>query len=183
MAALERAQVQPGGRPDIGVQHAFHELQRLPVYWALITLGPILFGVAFSVSGYAFARAQSASYAGVSDAVRLLSYVTPFLFGSAMTNFGVGEVLTALSELAPSPGPRPTVEGQRAPGDPEFSAFVFKIQANMNPRHRDRIAFVRVVSGRFTRGMDVKVLYTDIDVPYHDGSKGYYAEKGIKETK
>ncbi len=56
------------------------KLQRLPVYWALLTLGPILFGVAFSVSGYAFARAQSASYVGVSDAVRFLSYVTPFLF-------------------------------------------------------------------------------------------------------
>jgi membrane protein len=56
------------------------KLQRLPVYWALLTLGPILFGVAFSVSGYAFARAQSASYVGVSDAVRILSYVMPFLF-------------------------------------------------------------------------------------------------------
>jgi peptide chain release factor 3 len=90
----------------------------------------------------------------------LVGDVTPFLFGSAMTNFGVGEVLSALSDLSPAPGPRPTVEGHRAPSDPDFSAFVFKIQANMNPRHRDRIAFVRVVSGQFTRGMDVKVART-----------------------
>ena len=59
------------------------KLHRLPVYWLLITLGPILFGVAFSVSGYAFAMAQSASYVGVPDAVRFLSYVTPFLFETA----------------------------------------------------------------------------------------------------
>jgi peptide chain release factor 3 len=81
--------------------------------------------------------------------------VTPFFFGSAMTNFGVGALLDAVIQLAPPPRPRATIEGTRAPTDPEFSAFVFKIQANMNPKHRDRIAFVRIVSGPFTRGMDV----------------------------
>jgi peptide chain release factor 3 len=86
--------------------------------------------------------------------------LTPFFFGSAMTNFGVGPFLDALVELTPPPSPRPTVEGDRAPADPAFSGFVFKIQANMNPRHRDRIAFMRVVSGQFERGMDVTLART-----------------------
>jgi peptide chain release factor 3 len=90
----------------------------------------------------------------------LAGEVTPFFFGSAMTNFGVDLLLAAIEELAPPPLPRPTVEGERRPDDAEFSAFVFKIQANMNPRHRDRIAFVRVVSGRFERGMDVTLART-----------------------
>jgi peptide chain release factor 3 len=91
----------------------------------------------------------------------LAGEVTPFFFGSAMTNFGISVLLSALTELAPPPSARPVIEGQRDPLDPEFSGFVFKIQANMNPRHRDRIAFMRVVSGRFERGMDVKVARTE----------------------
>ena len=90
----------------------------------------------------------------------LAGEVTPFFFGSAMTNFGVGQLLRAIEDLAPSPLPRPTVSGERRPEDPNFSAFVFKIQANMNPRHRDRIAFIRVVSGKFERGMDVTLART-----------------------
>jgi peptide chain release factor 3 len=86
--------------------------------------------------------------------------VTPFFFGSAMTNFGVQPLLDAIEELAPSPRPRPTVQGERRPEDPDFSAFVFKIQANMNPKHRDRIAFMRVVSGAFERGMEVTLART-----------------------
>lgn len=87
----------------------------------------------------------------------LAGEVTPFFFGSAMTNFGVGPLLAALGELAPGPLARPTLEGARKPADPDFSGFIFKIQANMNPRHRDRIAFMRVVSGVFERGMSVKI--------------------------
>ncbi len=90
----------------------------------------------------------------------LAGEVTPFFFGSAMTNFGVGPLLTAIQAYAPSPTPRPTVQGERRPEDPDFSAFVFKIQANMNPKHRDRIAFIRVVSGKFERGMDVTLSRT-----------------------
>ncbi len=86
--------------------------------------------------------------------------VTPFFFGSAMTNFGVRPILDAISAIAPGPKPRPTVEGQRDPVDPNFSGFIFKIQANMNPRHRDRIAFMRVVSGSFERGMSVQLART-----------------------
>ena len=86
--------------------------------------------------------------------------VTPFFFGSAMTNFGVRPLLNALVSLAPPPGPRKTETGQIKPENPDFSGFVFKIQANMNPRHRDRIAFMRVVSGQFERGMSVQLART-----------------------
>ncbi len=78
---------------------------------------------------------------------------TPVFFGSAVSNFGVGLLLEALLAAAPAPAPRPTADGgSRAVEDP-FSALVFKVQANMDPRHRDRVAFMRICSGRFERGM------------------------------
>jgi peptide chain release factor 3 len=78
---------------------------------------------------------------------------TPVFFGSALTNFGVEPFLREFLELAPAPTPRDTTTGTIRPDDDAFSGFVFKIQANMDARHRDRIAFVRVVSGRFEAGM------------------------------
>ena len=77
---------------------------------------------------------------------------TPVLFGSAVLNFGVRQLLDTLLELAPPPGPRPDVEGTPRPLDRPFSAFVFKIQAGMDSAHRDRLAYVRVCSGVFERG-------------------------------
>ena len=82
---------------------------------------------------------------------------TPMFFGSAINNFGVREVLDALVDLAPSPGPKPAIQRIVEPEEPKFTGVVFKIQANMDPAHRDRIAFVRVASGHFTRGMRLKV--------------------------
>ncbi|MGD2139217.1 MAG: peptide chain release factor 3 [Burkholderiales bacterium] len=79
--------------------------------------------------------------------------LTPVFFGSAMNNFGVDQALNALVNEAPPPCPRKAVEREVAPDEPKFAAFVFKIQANMDPQHRDRIAFLRVCSGRFERGM------------------------------
>ena len=81
--------------------------------------------------------------------------LTPMFFGSAMTNFGVQNFLEEYLRLAPPPAPRDSSEGVIEPGDERFSAFVFKIQANMNPAHRDRLAFIRIVSGRFQRNMTV----------------------------
>ncbi|HEX7096023.1 MAG TPA: peptide chain release factor 3, partial [Acidimicrobiales bacterium] len=78
---------------------------------------------------------------------------TPVFFGSALTNFGVRQLLDAVIDYAPPPAPRPDVNGVPRPLDAPMSGFVFKVQANMNPAHRDRIAFVRVCSGRFERGM------------------------------
>ncbi|MCB9759568.1 MAG: peptide chain release factor 3 [Alphaproteobacteria bacterium] len=84
--------------------------------------------------------------------------LTPVFWGSALSNFGVDAFLDFLVDKAPGPGPRQTAEDETVnPEDPTFNGFVFKIQANMNPRHRDRIAFIRVVSGRFERGMDVTI--------------------------
>jgi len=82
---------------------------------------------------------------------------TPMFFGSAINNFGVREVLDALIDLAPPPGPKATLQRVVEPTEPKFSGVVFKIQANMDPAHRDRIAFVRVASGHFTRVMRLKV--------------------------
>ncbi len=83
---------------------------------------------------------------------------TPMFFGSAINNFGVREVLDALVDLAPPPGPRPAIQRAVQPEEAKFTGVVFKIQANMDPAHRDRIAFVRVASGHFERGMRLKVV-------------------------
>ena len=80
---------------------------------------------------------------------------TPVFFGSAMTNFGLEPFLRALVELAPPPQPRASDAGIVSPTDDRFTGFVFKIQANMDPRHRDRVAFVRVCSGKFLKDMAV----------------------------
>ncbi|MGH8617519.1 MAG: peptide chain release factor 3 [Burkholderiales bacterium] len=80
---------------------------------------------------------------------------TPVFFGSGINNFGVQEILQALTEWAPPPQPRDTGVRVVQPTEPAFTGFVFKIQANMDPRHRDRIAFLRVCSGRYTSGMKV----------------------------
>ncbi|MDI4635690.1 peptide chain release factor 3 [Pelomonas sp. V22] len=83
---------------------------------------------------------------------------TPMFFGSAVNNFGVQEVLDALVELAPAPGERAAMQRVVQPEEPKFTGVVFKIQANMDPAHRDRIAFLRVASGHFERGMRLKVV-------------------------
>ncbi len=78
---------------------------------------------------------------------------TPVFFGSAINKLGVKEMLDAFVEMAPSPGPRAAVTREVSPYEEPFSGFAFKIQANMNPAHRDRVAFIRICSGKFTRGM------------------------------
>ena len=83
---------------------------------------------------------------------------TPVFFGSAINNFGVREILNALLDWAPAPRSRDATVRTVAPNETPFSGFVFKIQANMDPAHRDRIAFLRVCSGRFERGMKLKHL-------------------------
>jgi peptide chain release factor 3 len=83
---------------------------------------------------------------------------TPVFVGSALTNFGVRALLDAVAELAPPPLPRVDVNDNERPLDADFAGFVFKIQANMDPNHRDRLAFARVCSGRFERGMDAECL-------------------------
>ncbi len=89
---------------------------------------------------------------------------TPMFFGSAVNNFGVQEALDALVELAPPPNVRQALQREVRPDEGKFSGVVFKIQANMDPAHRDRIAFVRVASGRFERGMKLRVVRTGKDI-------------------
>ena len=81
--------------------------------------------------------------------------LTPMFFGSAVTNFGVEPFLERFLQYTPPPLPRHSDAGEIGPEEPYFSGFVFKIQANMNPAHRDRLAFMRIVSGAFEKGMEV----------------------------
>ena len=94
----------------------------------------------------------------------LEGHMTPVLFGSALRHFGVDQLLETLGAYAPAPKMVAAARAGQpihvAPGDDEVSGFVFKIQANMDPNHRDRIAFLRLVSGRFTRGMKLKAQNT-----------------------
>jgi peptide chain release factor 3 len=82
---------------------------------------------------------------------------TPVFFGSAINNFGVRETLDALIDLAPPPGVKEAIQRIVEPTEDKFTGVVFKIQANMDPAHRDRVAFVRVCSGQFVRGMQLKI--------------------------
>ncbi|MEW4368236.1 peptide chain release factor 3 [Paenibacillus kandeliae] len=90
--------------------------------------------------------------------------LTPIFFGSAINNFGLQTFLENFLELAPKPEPRRSTEGLIEPTNEKFSGYVFKIQANMNPAHRDRIAFLRIVSGKFQRGMSVKHVRVGKDI-------------------
>lgn len=86
--------------------------------------------------------------------------LTPVFFGSALTNFGVQTFLETYLQFAPTPQPRESTVGKIDPLSENFSGFIFKIQANMNPAHRDRIAFLRICSGQFERGMTVQLPRT-----------------------
>ncbi|HTO59401.1 MAG TPA: peptide chain release factor 3 [Pseudomonadales bacterium] len=93
---------------------------------------------------------------------------TPVFFGSAINNFGVRELLDAFVEWAPGPLPRRTVARVVSPDEQKFSGFVFKIQANMDPAHRDRIAFLRICSGRYRQGMRMHHVRIDKDLKVSD---------------
>lgn len=80
---------------------------------------------------------------------------TPVFFGSAINNFGIQELLDAFAQYAPAPKPREAEQRLVRPDEAKFSGFVFKVQANMDPAHRDRIAFLRICSGKFDRGMKI----------------------------
>lgn len=90
--------------------------------------------------------------------------LTPVFFGSAINNFGVQTFLDNFLQLAPQPTPRNSTEGVIAPTEERFTGYIFKIQANMNPAHRDRIAFLRICSGKFERGMGVRHVRAGKDI-------------------
>src|SRR5579871_5970994 len=95
-------------------------------------------------------------------------HLTPVLFGSALKDFGVRELLSLLAENAPSPRPMAAANRVVSPGERETSGFVFKVQANMDPNHRDRVAFLRLASGQFRRGMKLKQSGTGKQIGIHN---------------
>ena len=107
--------------------------------------------------------------------------LSPVFFGSAMTNFGVRPFLDAFLELAQKPTPRPSSAGVIEPVAPGFSGFVFKLQANMDPRHRDRVAFVRVCSGRFEKDMAVQLARTGRSVRLSRPQKLFGQDREVVE--
>jgi peptide chain release factor 3 len=103
--------------------------------------------------------------------------LTPVFFGTALGNFGVDQVLDAIVDWAPRPQPRASHEREVQPTEAPFTGFVFKIQANMDPKHRDRIAFVRICSGRYEKGMKLFHVRTGKEVRIADALTFFAAER------
>jgi peptide chain release factor 3 len=107
---------------------------------------------------------------------------TPLFVGSALTNFGVRMILDAVVDLAPAPSPRLDAKDNLRALDDGFSAFVFKVQANMDPSHRDRLAFARICSGRFDRGMTVTCERTGRDLTTKYATTAFGADRETVEV-
>ena len=108
-------------------------------------------------------------------------HLTPVFFGSALKTMVVEEVLGALAQLAPPPRSQPAEPRPVDPGDPKVSGFVFKVQANMDPNHRDRVAFVRLCSGRFKRGMKLTQVRTGKQMTVHNPILFFARERELAE--
>lgn len=108
--------------------------------------------------------------------------LTPVYFGSALKNFGVTELIDAISDYAPPPRPQPAEGGEISPDRDEVSGFIFKVQANMDPQHRDRIAFMRMVSGTFKRGMKLTPSGLGKPVAIHSPILFFAQDREIAET-
>ena len=110
-----------------------------------------------SADGVAQLREEAELAAGGYAELDVAAYrhgdLTPVYFGSALKDFGVDDLIEAIARFAPSPRPQPADPAPVSPDDPTVTGFIFKVQANMNPMHRDRVAFMRLCSGRFRRGM------------------------------
>ncbi len=107
--------------------------------------------------------------------------LTPVFFGSAINNFGINELLDAFVEYAPLPQPRQAAQRVVEPEEEKFSGFVFKIQANMDPQHRDRVAFLRICSGRFTKGMKLRQVRIGRDVQIANAITFMASDRGHAE--
>ena len=108
--------------------------------------------------------------------------LTPVYFGTALRNFGVMEMLDGFVEYAPTPLPRQADEREVPADDPRFTGFVFKIQANMDPKRRDRIAFMRVCSGKYEQGMKMRHVRTGKEVRISDAVTFLAGERAHTET-
>src|SRR5688500_8873906 len=108
--------------------------------------------------------------------------LTPVYFGSALQNFGVAELIDAIARFAPPPRPQPSSEGPVEPTRDEVTGFVFKVQANMDPQHRDRIAFMRMVSGTFRRGMKLTPSGLGKPIAVHSPILFFAQDREIADT-
>jgi peptide chain release factor 3 len=108
--------------------------------------------------------------------------LTPVYFGSALKNFGVVELIDAIARYAPPPRPQPSEEGPISPERDEVTGFVFKVQANMDPQHRDRIAFMRMVSGTFRRGMKLTPSGSGKPIAVHSPILFFAQDREIADT-
>jgi peptide chain release factor 3 len=108
--------------------------------------------------------------------------LTPVYFGSALKNFGVAELIDAIARFAPPPRPQPSGEGEISPDHNEVTGFIFKVQANMDPQHRDRIAFMRMVSGTFRRGMKLTPSGLGKPIAVHSPILFFAQDREIADT-
>ncbi|MYZ49867.1 peptide chain release factor 3 [Propylenella binzhouense] len=108
-------------------------------------------------------------------------HLTPVVFGSALRDYSIDGLLDLIAAEAPSPRPQPSDAGEVAPGDDAVTGFVFKVQANMDPNHRDRIAFVRLCSGRFRRGMKLNHVRSGKPITVHSPVIFFAQERQIAE--
>jgi len=111
----------------------------------------------------------------------LEGHMSPVFFGSALNNFGVRELLGGLKRFAPPPLPQPAAERKIETTEDKVTGFVFKIQANMDPKHRDRIAFTRLCSGHFKRGMKLKHVRTDKQLTVHNPLLFFAQDREVAE--
>ena len=108
-------------------------------------------------------------------------HLSPVFFGSALRNFGIRELMDAICEHAPSPRPQESAERFVRPEEPAMTGFVFKIQANMDPKHRDRIAFLRVCSGTLKKGMKAKLIRTGKPIPLNAPQFFFAQDRSVAE--
>ncbi|WP_321335943.1 peptide chain release factor 3 [Breoghania sp.] len=108
-------------------------------------------------------------------------HLSPVLWGSALRNFGVRDLINLLAEIAPTPRGQPSDARFIEPEEPKMTGFVFKIQANMDPNHRDRIAFMRVVSGKLTRGMKARLSRTGKAISLHTPQFFFAQDRSLAE--
>ena len=126
---------------------------------------------ALSTEGVALLREEAelaqAGYAEFDVEAYQAGDLTPVYFGSALKEHGIGELMDALARFAPGPRDQPASPAAVSPDDASVTGFIFKVQANMNPMHRDRVAFMRLCSGRFRRGMKLNQVATGKSIAVH----------------